>query len=92
MCILPLIHFRDWWMVIDATIMMSADHLANIIGPCTPAYASMSEKAYRDIETRVKRSAEFIRVVVVPFVLEDFKQFLVSTCQKPFRDHLRHSR
>lgn len=79
-------------MVIDATIMMSADHLANIIGPCTPAYASMSEKAYRDIETRVKRSAEFIRVVVVPFVLEDFKQFLVSTCQKPFRDHLRHSR
>lgn len=79
-------------MVIDATIMMSADHLANIIGPCTPAYASMSVKAYRDIETRVKRSAEFIRVVVVPFVLEDFKQFLVSTCQKPFRDHLRHSR
>ncbi|KIY32253.1 hypothetical protein I305_05204 [Cryptococcus gattii E566] len=54
-----------------------ADHLANIIGPCTPAYASMSEKAYRDIETRVKRSAEFIRVVVVPFVLEDFKQFLL---------------
>lgn len=79
-------------MVIDATIVMSADHLANIIGPCTPAYASMSEKAYRDIETRVKRSAEFVRVVVVPFVLEDFKQFLVSAYQKTYRDHLRHSR
>ncbi|KIR28350.1 hypothetical protein I309_02647 [Cryptococcus deuterogattii LA55] len=54
-----------------------ADHLANIIGPCTPAYASMSEIAYRDIEIRVKRSAEFVRLVVVPFVLEDFKQFLL---------------
>ncbi|EAL20311.1 hypothetical protein CNBF1220 [Cryptococcus deneoformans B-3501A] len=59
------------------TSQILADHLANLIGPCTPAYASMSEKAYHDIETRVRRSAEFVRVVVVPFVLEDFKQFLL---------------
>ncbi|OWZ40124.1 hypothetical protein J010_03870 [Cryptococcus neoformans] len=59
------------------TSQILADHLANFIGPCTPAYASISEKAYRDIEVRVKRSAEFVRVVVVPFVLEDFKQFLL---------------
>lgn len=92
MRILPLIHLRDYWIIIDVSILISADHLANFIGPCTPAYASISEKAYRDIEVRVKRSAEFVRVAVVPFVLEDFKQFLVSTYQKAYRDQSTHDR
>nr|ODN92957.1 hypothetical protein L204_05135 [Cryptococcus depauperatus CBS 7855] len=54
-----------------------AEHLSNFLGPCTPAYASLTEKTYRDIEARIRRSSEFVRVVVVPFVLEDFKQFLL---------------
>lgn len=47
-------------------------------GPCTPAYHYIAEPGYRAIEQRLVRSAEFVRVVLVPFVLDDFKQFFVS--------------
>ncbi|WVQ81467.1 hypothetical protein IAT38_003591 [Cryptococcus sp. DSM 104549] len=52
-------------------------HLLNYLGPATPAYASLPEKPYREIEVRLRRTTEFVGKVVVPFVLEDFKAFML---------------
>ncbi|KAL7421237.1 hypothetical protein Q5752_004122 [Cryptotrichosporon argae] len=53
------------------------DHLACFTGPCTPAYHALPEPAYRQIEARVLRAAHFFAAVVAPFVLDDFRQFLL---------------
>nr|XP_031862325.1 uncharacterized protein CI109_002290 [Kwoniella shandongensis]KAA5529397.1 hypothetical protein CI109_002290 [Kwoniella shandongensis] len=53
------------------------EHLSNLTGSCTPSYAALPEKSYREIEGRVHRSAEFVGAVVIPFVLDDFKQFFL---------------
>ncbi|WVQ64007.1 uncharacterized protein L199_002166 [Kwoniella botswanensis] len=56
------------------------EHLLNFTshgGECTPAYSTLSEKSYRNIESRLKRTAEFVGTIIVPFVLDDFKQFLL---------------
>ncbi|WVR09144.1 hypothetical protein IAU60_006206 [Kwoniella sp. DSM 27419] len=54
------------------------EHLVNFTsGQCTASYASMPEKPYRNIETRLRRVSEFVGAVVVPFVMDDFKQFFL---------------
>ncbi|TYJ55302.1 hypothetical protein B9479_004025 [Cryptococcus floricola] len=55
-----------------------SDHLTNILGPqCTPGYAELPEKTFREVEVRARRAGDFIRLVVLPFVLEDFRLFLL---------------
>jgi hypothetical protein len=54
------------------------EHLLCFSGLCTPAYATLPEGSYRAIEARVSRAAEFVGVVIVPFIMDDAKQFLVS--------------
>nr|XP_019047961.1 hypothetical protein I302_04581 [Kwoniella bestiolae CBS 10118]OCF26891.1 hypothetical protein I302_04581 [Kwoniella bestiolae CBS 10118] len=59
------------------------EHLLNFTSPsrgqmeCTAAYASLPEQSYRNIESRLKRTSEFVGSIIVPFVLDDFKQFLL---------------
>ncbi|ORY24785.1 hypothetical protein BCR39DRAFT_545930 [Naematelia encephala] len=53
------------------------EHLSCFTGPCTPAYHVLPEKLYRQIESRITRTAEFVGAVVVPFILDDFKQFFL---------------
>ncbi|WRT68967.1 uncharacterized protein IL334_005949 [Kwoniella shivajii] len=54
------------------------DHLLNFTsGECTPAYAALPEKPYRNIESRLRRTADFVGMIIVPFVLDDFKQFFL---------------
>ncbi|WVQ93287.1 hypothetical protein IAU59_000354 [Kwoniella sp. CBS 9459] len=54
------------------------DHLLNYTsGECTTPYAHLPEKGYRNIEARLRRTSEFVGAVIVPFVLDDFKQFFL---------------
>ena len=54
------------------------DHLLNFTGPCSPAYHYLPPRARSAIESRILKAAEFTSAVVVPFILDDFKQFFVS--------------
>lgn len=54
------------------------DHLCNFTGACSPAYHYLPPRARSAIEQRILRAAEFTSAVVVPFVLDDFKQFFVG--------------
>jgi hypothetical protein len=42
----------------------------------------MPEKHYRQLEARLTRIAEFVGAVIVPFVMDDFKQFFVSVMRR----------
>lgn len=53
------------------------EHLRSFTGPCTPAYHSLPLKTYKQIETRLTRVAQFVGIVIVPFVLDDLRQLLV---------------
>ncbi|WVF65637.1 hypothetical protein IAT40_000368 [Kwoniella sp. CBS 6097] len=54
------------------------DHLLNFTsGDCTTSYALLPDKGYRNIEARLRRTSEFVGAVIVPFVLDDFKQFFL---------------
>ncbi|WWC91307.1 uncharacterized protein L201_006250 [Kwoniella dendrophila CBS 6074] len=54
------------------------EHLLNFTsGECTLAYSILSEKLYFGVESRLKRISEFLSKVIVPFILDDFKQFLL---------------
>ena len=59
----------SWW---------KDEHLHCFTGSCTPAYDSLPDPLYRQIEARITRSAEFVGAVIVPFILDDLKQFFVS--------------
>lgn len=48
-------------------------------GQCTPGYACLPEKSFKAIEGKVTTVAEFIGDVVVNFIIDDTKQFIVST-------------
>jgi hypothetical protein len=54
------------------------EHLRCFTGPCTPAYHALPHKTYKQIETRLTRAAQFVGAVIVPFVMDDFRQFMVS--------------
>lgn len=54
------------------------DHLTNLSGACTASYQSLPLQSYEQINVKITRMAEFFAVVVIPFVLDDFKQFFVS--------------
>lgn len=54
------------------------DHLRCFTGPSTAAYLSIPHKTYQQIEARVTRAAQFVGTIIVPFVLDDLKQFMVS--------------
>lgn len=54
------------------------DHLRCFTGPCTAAYHALPHKTYKQIETRMTRAAQFFGAVILPFVLEDLRQFMVS--------------
>ncbi|WVQ75413.1 hypothetical protein IAR50_005034 [Cryptococcus sp. DSM 104548] len=55
-----------------------SDHLTNILGPeCTPGYAELPERTFREVEVRARRVGDFVRLVILPFVLEDFRLFLL---------------
>lgn len=70
-------------MVLRAEAPVIEDHLSCFVGPCTPAYQAMPEKHYRLLEARLNRIAEFVGAVIVPFVMDDFKQFFVSVTACP---------
>lgn len=57
------------------------DHLRCFTGPCTASYHALPHKTYKQIETRITRAAQFVGAVIVPFVLEDLRQFMVS-CER----------
>jgi hypothetical protein len=54
------------------------DHLHNFTGPCAPSYHFLNPRARELLEERLRRAAEFTKAVVVPFILDDLKQFFVS--------------
>ena len=54
------------------------DHLLCVTGSCTQPYSALSDRSYNEVKTRLMRSSDFISVVVVPWVLDDFRQFFVS--------------
>ncbi|BEI99476.1 hypothetical protein CcaverHIS631_0405190 [Cutaneotrichosporon cavernicola] len=54
------------------------DHLRCFTGPCTAAYHALPHKTYKQIETRITRAAQFFGAVIVPFVLEDLRQFMLG--------------
>ena len=60
------------------SIQSLEDHLYNFTGPCAPSYHYLDLRTRTAIEARIMKAAEFARAVVVPFVLDDFKQFFVS--------------
>lgn len=60
------------------SVQVIDEHLHCFTGPCTAAYHALPHKTYKQIETRVTRAAQFVGAVIVPFVLEDLKQFMVS--------------
>jgi hypothetical protein len=62
-----------------SSLIFADEHLKNFTGPCTPGYHALPEKIYRQIESRILRSAEFVGVVLIPFIMEDFRQYMVST-------------
>jgi len=62
------------------------EHLHCLTGPCTPAYHALPEQAYRQIEARITRAADFVGAVIVPFVLDDFKQFFVRVFRQADSD------
>jgi hypothetical protein len=60
-----------------ASIQGLEEHLYNFTGPCAPSYHYLDQRMRSAIEARVLKAAEFASAVVVPFVLDDFKQFFV---------------
>lgn len=60
------------------SVQVIDDHLRCFTGPCTPAYNALSQKTYKGIESRISRAAQFVGAVMVPFVLDDFRLFMVS--------------
>lgn len=57
---------------------MTDEHLLNFTGPCTGYYAILPDDLYRKCESRVSNAARFFSSAIVPFVLEDTMQFVVS--------------
>jgi hypothetical protein len=53
-------------------------HLYNFTGPCSPSYHYLTPRIRSSIEARIVKAAEFTSAVVVPFILDDFRQFFVS--------------
>ncbi|TXT08738.1 hypothetical protein VHUM_02866 [Vanrija humicola] len=58
------------------SVQVIDDHLRCFTGPCTPAYNALSQKTYKNIESRITRAAQFVGAVIVPFVLDDFRLFM----------------
>ena len=54
------------------------EHLLNFTGLCTPHYAVMPEIQYRQVESRISSAAGFFSAALVPFILDDVMQFVVS--------------
>ncbi|WWC73193.1 uncharacterized protein I206_107159 [Kwoniella pini CBS 10737] len=54
------------------------DHLLNFTSDeCNLKYSNLSENLFKKIESRLKRISEFLSFIIIPFILEDFKQFLL---------------
>jgi hypothetical protein len=53
-------------------------HLYNFTGPCSPSYHYLTPRIRSSIEARIVKAADFTSAVVVPFILDDFRQFFVS--------------
>ncbi|KAL1406037.1 hypothetical protein Q8F55_007720 [Vanrija albida] len=60
------------------SVQVIDDHLRCFTGPCTPSYNALSQKTYKGIESRITRAAQFVGTVVVPFVLDDFRLFMLG--------------
>lgn len=54
------------------------DHLRCFTGPSTPGYYAIPHKTYTQIEARVTRAAQFVGTVIVPFVMDDLRQFMLG--------------
>ena len=67
-----------------ASIQGLEEHLYNFTGPCAPSYHYLDQRTRSAIEARVLKAAEFASAVVVPFVLDDFKQFFVCPSSLSF--------
>jgi hypothetical protein len=59
-------------------MLMIDEHLLNFTGPCTGNYAVLPDDLYRKCELRVSNAAQFFSSAIVPFILEDTMQFVVS--------------
>lgn len=54
------------------------EHLKNFTGDqSTKPYQSLNDKMYKAIESKLNRFAQFIGIILVPFVMDDFKVFMV---------------
>lgn len=61
-----------------AAVQTIDDHLRCFTGPSTPGYYAIPHKTYTQIEARVTRAAQFVGAVIVPFVMDDLRLFIVS--------------
>jgi len=71
--------YLDLLQQLFASFQIIDDHLHCFTGQCTPAYHSLPPKTYKQIEARLTRAAQFVAMVVIPFVMDDLRQLLVST-------------
>lgn len=54
------------------------EHLKNFTGELsTKPYQNLNDKIFKAIETKLNRFAQFISIILVPFVMDDFKVFMV---------------
>jgi len=68
------------WRAVD--LELTADeHLLNFTGLCTSHYAVMPEIQYRQVESRISSAANFFSAALVPFILDDVMQFVVSRAE-----------
>jgi hypothetical protein len=70
--------YIDLLQQLFASFQTLDDHLSCITGPCTPAYHALPAKTYRHLEARLTRASQFVGIVVVPCVMDDLRQLLVS--------------
>ncbi|ORX39065.1 hypothetical protein BD324DRAFT_679568 [Kockovaella imperatae] len=60
-----------------AHIQVISDHLSCALGPCTQNYSSLSDRSFNELKARLLRASDFVSLVVVPWILDDFKQFFL---------------
>jgi hypothetical protein len=70
--------YIDLLQQLFASFQIIDEHLRCFTGPCTVAYTALPHKTFKQIETRLTRAANFVGVVVIPFVMDDLRQLLVS--------------
>lgn len=54
------------------------DHILNFQGHCSAGYAVLPDSLVRTLEHKIYNAAQFVAAALVPFILDDTMQFVVS--------------